>query len=203
MDAYFSHLDHLEHQGDLSADEVSLLRVDLFARTELMELTYGEKSNLCQPVIETIRQRIRADSVSLGIEQGKREAQKAQSCAKRKQQIRVCKQAESEIEFEFKNKEKKIVCTIRIASLIIAIILIATTVWTFNVQASGGWKIVAIFATAIPCIQSVLPFLGKDTWPIRKAKQVLQRKKEFATDKRKEKYLSILDTPNDNGDLES
>ena len=43
MDAYFDNVDYLEKQGDLSGDEAALLRMDQFAKKELMELKKGAK----------------------------------------------------------------------------------------------------------------------------------------------------------------
>lgn len=57
MDAYFFILNNMEEMGSISSDEVSLLRVDLFARNELMELTHGEKERLTPVVIEEIREK--------------------------------------------------------------------------------------------------------------------------------------------------
>lgn len=193
MDAYFSHLEHLEKQGDIGADEAALLRVDLFARTELMELTYGEKSNVNTPVIETIREKLRKESRDAGIEQGKQDALKAQQRALSEQRNAVCKRAEDEVNTEYQKKEKAVIGLIRAVAFLVAALLLFATVWTFVVQARTEWKVLAIVATAIPMIQSIMPFLGKDTWPIRKAKELLAERKKDAIDTRRRHYLGILE----------
>ena len=70
MDAYFDNVDYLEKQGDLSGDEAALLRMDQFAKKELMELTKGEKGNLSTAVVQTIRENIRRESKEEGIKIG-------------------------------------------------------------------------------------------------------------------------------------
>lgn len=87
MEAYFSHLDILEQQGAIDEDEAALLRVDTFARHELMELTYGEKDNLSSSVIDNIRKKIRADSCESGYKQGLTESRQKYEREKKKQKI--------------------------------------------------------------------------------------------------------------------
>ncbi len=192
MDAYFSNLEYLEEQGELGTDEAALLRVDLFARKELMELTFGEKSNLTKPVIETIRRKLRADSINAGIEQGRRDAQKAQDAELQRRRNAACKRAEDEVELEYKKKEKRTVRAIKFISLIIAVLFVIATIGSFSAQL-GKWKMAADFVAVISTIEAVVPFVGNDNWIIRKAKQELCRRKEFAADKKKKLYLSIID----------
>ena len=93
MEAYFSHLDDLERQGIIEDDEAALLRVDIFAKHELMDLTFGERDNLNGGVIDKIRHKIREES----IQQGRTDAQRQHEADKRLQRNKVCKQAEDEV----------------------------------------------------------------------------------------------------------
>ena len=103
MDAYFDNVDYLEKQGDLSGDEAALLRMDQFAKKELMELTKGEKGNLSTAIVRTIREKIRKESKEEGIKIG--ENRGAQTLNELR--TAACKQAEKEIEEEYGRKEKR------------------------------------------------------------------------------------------------
>ena len=193
IEAYFSHLDNLEHEGSYSESLVSLMRVDQFARQELMELTSGEKANLNVNVIHAIRQKIEADSRHDGYEKGRLEAYKTQMEAHKQKKNQVCKRAEQEVEQEFKRKEKNIICIINCGLIVLAIMLIAATVYTLLESVPRELMLIAIFTTAISLIQSIMTLCGKNTWPIRKAKERLNRSKEIEIEKRKQFYLSLLE----------
>ena len=145
------------------------------------------------PVIETIREKLRKESRDAGIEQGKQEALKAQERALADRRNAACKRAENEVDTEYRKKEKTIVALIRAAAFLVAALFLFATVWTFVAQAHAGWKVLAIVAMAIPMFQSVMPFLGKDTWLIRKAKELLAEKKKNAIDERRRNYLDIFE----------
>lgn len=158
MEAYFSHLDNLERQGTIGDDEAALLRVDMFAKHELMNLTFGERNNLNEGVIEKIRQKIREESIL----EGRTEAQKQHKAEDQQQRNKVCKQAEYEVDKEFDAKEKRGVSTIKIFSVVLAIAFITASCYSFIQQSesSGKW---AIFLVAIITTIFVLPRSGLDS----------------------------------------
>lgn len=102
MESYFTHLDDLERQGIIKDDEAALLRVDIFAKHELMDLTFGERSNLNGNVIDKIRHKIREES----IQQGRADATRQFETENQLQRNKVCKQAEDEVDKEFNVKER-------------------------------------------------------------------------------------------------
>lgn len=188
MEAYFSHLDDLERQGMIGDDEAALLRVDLFAKRELMHLTFGERSNLDASVINKIRDRIREESV----QKGHAEARKQHETEERLQRNKVCKKAEDEIDGEFGAKEKRGVRAIKAISMCVATVFIVASIYSFAQQSDGSSKWAVLLVAIITTFEGVIPFLSKDNFPIKQYKQYLQRKKLQALDKRKEHYLSLL-----------
>lgn len=192
MEAYFSHLDSLEQQGIIDEDEATLLRMDTFARHELMELTLGEKDNLNSSVIETIRKKIREDSCESGYKQGVMESRQKYEQEKRKQINKIYKKAEDDVEEEFLNKEKRAVKKIKFIGSLVAILFVVATVISFISQIEGTLKWSVLVVTVVTTIQAVLPFFSKDNWIIRKVKRKLKQEKLRELDKRKEKYISLI-----------
>jgi len=189
MDAYFSHLDDLEHQGMIGDDEAALLRVDIFAKHELMNLTFGERDNLNESVIDKIRHKIREESIL----QGHADAQKQHEAEYQLQRNKVCKQAENEVGEEFKAKEKRGVFAIKFLSVVIATVFIVASFYSFVLQSESPGKWAILFVAIITTIEGAIPFLSKDNFLIRHYRRYLQEKKLQALDAKKERYLSLLE----------
>lgn len=189
MEAYFSHLDDLERQGTIGDDEAALLRVDMFAKHELMNLTFGERNNLNEGVIEKIRQKIREESIL----KGRTEAQKQHKAEDQQQRNKVCKQAEDEVDKEFDAKEKRGVGIIKFLSVTFAIAFIAASCYSFIQQSESPGKWAIFLVAIITTIEGVIPFFSKDNFLIRSYKHHLQKEKLQALDMRKEHYLSLLE----------
>lgn len=189
MEAYFSHLDDLERQGIIGDDESALLRVDIFAKHELMDLTFGELENLNGGVIEKIRHKIREESIL----QGRTDVQKQHEEETKQQKNKVCKQAEDEIDSEFDAKEKRGVCIIKLLSAIIATAFIAASCYSFALQSESPGKWAILLVAIITTIEGAIPFMSKDNFLIKHYKRHLQEKKLQALDAKKEHYLSLLE----------
>lgn len=189
MEAYFSHLDDLERQGVIGDDEAALLRVDIFAKHELMDLTFGERDNLNGGVIDKIRQKIREESIL----QGRNDAQKQHEAENKLQRNKVCKQAEDEVDKEFSIKEERGVCIIKIVSVVIAITFIVASCYSFALQSESPGKWAILFVAIITTIEGATPLLSKDNFLIKHYKHYLQEKKLQALDAKKEHYLSLLE----------
>lgn len=188
MDAYFSHLDDLERQGTIGADEAALLRVDMFAKRELMDLTFGERNNLNERVIERIRQKIREGS----FQEGRTDAQKQHEAEKQQQRNRVCKKAEEEIDEEFNAKEKNGINIIKFLSAVVAVVFIVASFYSFALESNNSGKLAIFVVAVISTIEGIMPFFSKDNFLIKRYKCYLQKKKLQALDTRKEHYLSLL-----------
>ena len=189
MEAYFSHLDDLERQGTIGDDEAALLRVDIFAKHELMDLTFGERDNLNGDVIDKIRHKIREESIL----QGRTDAQKQYETENRLRRNKVCKQAEDEVDKEFRIKEKWGVFAIKIISVVIALAFIAASCYSFVLQSESPGKWAILFVAIITTVEGVIPFLSKDNFLIKLHKRHLQKRKLQALDTKKEHYLSLLE----------
>lgn len=189
MEAYFSHLDDLERQGIIEDDEAALLRVDIFAKHELMDLTFGESDNVNENVIEQIRYRIREKSIM----QGRSDAEKQHEKERQRQKNKVCKQAEDEVNNEFNVKERRGVYILKFLSVIIAIAFIIASCYSFIQQSESSGKWAVLFVAIISTIEGIMPFFSKDNFFIKQYKRRLQEKKLQVLDMRKEHYLSLLE----------
>lgn len=193
MDAYYSNLENLEKQGTISVDEAALLRVDLYARKEMMERTRGNKDNLSYEIIEEIRNKLRAESRDAGFEAGRIAAEKAVSEKNKEHRNLVCKRAEEEVEQEYLQKEHNWVTAAKVCSYAIAALFLAATIASLVAQWGTSTQIVLLVVTAVTTVQAIIPFFSKDTWIIRWIHDYLNRKKLSEVDARKDKYLSLLD----------
>ena len=195
MDAYFSNLENLEKQGTISADEAALLRVDLYARKEMMERTRGNKDNLSyEIIIEEIRNKLRAESRDAGFEAGRIAAEKAVSEKNKERRNLVCKRAEEEVEQEYLQKEHNWVTVAKVCSYAIAALFLAATIASLVAQWGTSTQIVLFVVTAVTTVQAIIPVFSKDTWIIRWIHNYLNTKKLAEIDERKDKYLALLDT---------
>lgn len=193
MDAYFSNLENLEKQGAISVDEAALLRVDLYARKEMMERTRGNKDNLSYEIIEEIRNKLRAESRDAGFEAGRIAAEKAVSEKNKEHRNLVCKRAEEEVEQEYLQKEQNWVTLAKVCSYVVAAIFLIATIASMIEQWDTSTQITLLVITAVSAIQGIMPFFSKDTWITRLIHNYLTEKKLAEIDARKEKYLSLLD----------
>ena len=191
MDAYFDNVDYLEKQGDLSGDEAALLRMDQFAKKELMELTKGEKGNLSTAVVQTIRENIRRESKEEGIKIGENRGTQTLN----ELRIAACKRAEKEIEEEYGRKEKRWIKIIKIAAIVIALLFSSASIYMIVMTGIGSpLSIATTFVALVTLVQGTGTLLIKDNWATKTVRRSLQRQKFKELDERKTKYLSLMDT---------
>lgn len=193
MDAYFSNLDFLESQGQITSDEAALLRVDIFARKELMEQTQGEKANLNTEVINHIRAKIREQSLASGIKIGQHEAEKKYQAELEARKNAVCRQAEKEVEEKYKKRKKYWNIAARAISILVALCFLVATFYSFSTQWATSIKLFLIAITSIPAIQAILPFFSQNNFLIKTGNRLSQKRQIIETDRLKEKYLSLLE----------
>ena len=193
MDAYFSHLDNLENHGIINDDEATLLRIDLYARRELMELTHGNPNAVNQDVIETIRKNLTVKSYEEGMDKAKQDYQREHDKTLREKRNNACKKAEKEIQKEFSIKERKGIKTIKFISVLTAIIFIVASLenWLLATNKSINFPLFVI--TLVTTVQGAWPFFSDNFWAIKLYKRYLKKKQLEAVDARKREYLSILE----------
>ena len=192
MDAYFSHLENLEEQGNISEEEAAFLRVDMFARHELMELTCGDKEKLSKKVIDSIRDKIRSESRENGYKQGRNEIKQENEKRMQEQINKACKMAEEEVTREFAEKEKRIIRIVRLGSLCVAAVFVVATITSFVNQDSQDTKWALFTVMLITTVQAVLPFFNRENWIIGIVQRNLKKRQLTELDRRKSKYISIV-----------
>ena len=202
LEAFFDLLNTLNQQGQISEDEVTLLRVDRYAHRELMELTHGEKCNLTEKTIDSIRQKIRAESLSIGNEQGKLQAkqeyEEEQKRKHQKQKSEVLKRAENEVENDYRRKEERWRKGLKALSIMLSLIFIAGTIVAFSIESNWGIVVLLGFLSIVSIIDAYQFFRSNADWVMEKIVMPrLKTKKLQEIDKRKELYLELLNL-NDN-----
>lgn len=191
MDAYFDNVGYLEKNGEISGDEAALLRMDHFAKKELMELTRGEKGNLNTAVVKTIREKIRNESKAEGIKIG--ENRGAQTLNELR--TAACKKAEKEVNEEYGRKEKRWIKIIKIAAIAIVLLFSSASIYMIVMTGIGSpLSIATTIVALVTLVQGTGTLLIKDNWATRAARRTLQRQKFKELDERKRKYLGLLDT---------
>lgn len=193
MEAYYSHLDNLESLGVISSDEASLLRIDIYAQKELMDLTHGNPDAISQNIVETIRQRVKAKSFEEGVVKGREESKEAQRLALAEKRNSICKNAEEEVRHEYEKKKRWGIIAIKSISVIVAIVFVTACILDFASN-KDNISIPLFIITIVSTVQGACPFFNNNFWTIRKYKEWLRRKELQAIDERKEKYLSIFES---------
>lgn len=206
MSAYFEHLDNLERRGEISKEEVGLLRVDLYAKRELMERTHGDKRKLTDAVIDDIREELRREGFAAGESSARQyyESRLAAEEAERKmiadkkyneQRNNVCKRAEQEADEKYTKIMIRGLIAIKFISILIALTFVYAA--TQLVDISGGiWTIknvASVFVAVVTTIQAILPFLSHENILTRCFIRWVTRRKVLDVDNRKRKYLSLIE----------
>lgn len=193
MDAYFSHINSLEKRGSISQDEATLLRIEHFARTELMSITHGNPAAVTEIVVDEIRHRMKEQSYQEGINKGKKEAGEEAKKFMQSKRNSACKRAETEIDKEYAKKEIKGIRTIKNVAVVIALCFVCASIYSFINSVDGKISYALLLITLVTTVQGAWPFFGKDNWAINLFKRNLNKKKRAALDERKKKYLSLLE----------
>ena len=193
MDAYFSHINSLEKRGSISQDEATLLRIEHFARTELMSITHGNPAAVTEIVVDEIRHRIEEQSYQEGLDRGKKEAgEEAQKIMQSKRNT-ACKRAETEIDEKYGKKEVRGIRAIKSIAVVIAVCFVCASIYSFINSVDGKISYALLLITLVTTVQGARPFLGKNNWAINLFKRYLNKEKRAALDKRKREYLSLLE----------
>lgn len=193
MDAYFSHINSLERRGSISQDEATLLRIEHFARTELMSITHGNPAVVTELVVDEIRHKMKAQSYQEGLTKGKKEAGEEAKKFMQSKRNAACAKAEMEIDEEYAKKEAKGIRTIKSIAIIIALCFVGASIYSFIASVDGKISYTLLVVALVTTVQGAWPFFGKDNWAIKRFKRNLNKKKRAALDKRKKKYLSLLE----------
>lgn len=188
MQSFYDQLDHLEQRDDLSSEEIALLRVDRFARNEMMEITHGDKDRLNDDVILSIRDRLTKQSKDEGFRDGQ---------AKFVQQLNTeknlaCKRAEDDVTAKFEKHEKNGIRVIRIVYGVCAILFIIASIILVIPRRFDVFSIATIFMAIITTIESVIPLFSRDNLSIKILKRILRRQKLIDIDQRKKEYISEI-----------
>lgn len=193
LDEYFNVLEVLTEQGEVPEDEVAVLRVDLFARQELMELTRGTKERVTKATIRSIRQKMTEESHSAGIAQGRKVERERQQQERSQHRSNACKKAEQEVEKEFAEKEDALFKVIRGLSVVVAIFFVVASVVVFASEWDNPLRWPILIVSFIGTAQGALPFLCNGKLIRKIISRCLKNKKYAAIDRRKAQYMDILD----------
>ena len=197
LDAYYTTLKQLEENGVVSPDEASLLRIELYAKNELMELTAGNKGRLTTETVVTIKEklinRMKESSYNEGRAAGFSEATSNHVKLVNDERTRICQRVEAETKKEFEPKyvqaDKRAVAL----SWFAAILFILGTVALAIVANPSWWMLLlAIVVAIIPTVQAVLALVRKGNWLRTIMRKKVAEKEAQEIDRRKEEGMRIL-----------
>lgn len=193
MDIYFSHVDELEKRGELSEDEATLLRIEHFARNELMSITHGNAKAVCEETILEIRERMKAKSYEEGVEKGKRDAE-IEEGKRRKEKINwACAKAEKEVEDAYKKFDRIGCIIIKIIAVFIASVFIVSSFIQLFCNVNGKVSYTLLVITLVTTVQGAWPFFSDNFWGIKLFRKKLKKKKMAQIDKKKQEYLLLVE----------
>lgn len=194
MEEYFKLLDRMEQDGDIDIDDVALFRVDMFARSELMKKTRGEKRQLTEDVILSIKEKIKEEGYSEGKQKGYEDAVLENKEMLKEKKNLACKRAEEEVLAEYKRIEAHWLNTGKWASIIVsALFIISCVIVTMSSHTSIVMRIASWVVAIVTTIQAVASILCKDNFLNKLIKKKVEDKRLEETDKRKKQYLSLLE----------
>ena len=193
IDSYFDHINELERYGSLTAEEASVLRVDQFARKELMIRTRGESANLTPDTITSIKEVLLRNSHEQGVAAGIQQAEKKEKIAAASRRNNACKKVEEEVNAKFLCYEGFGVKIITVLGILLSTALIITSYFSLRSQLSSPITWIVVIATVVSTVQGIMPLVSHDNFFTKMLKTILKRKKIVAMDAGKEKALSYLD----------
>ena len=205
---YYELLDNMKDKKLITADEVNLLQVDLYARKEIMKQTHGDKDLLSESGIYRIRETMRKESY----EQGKYDAQKAAALeAKEKEQqvLRekqlqrnaVCKRAEDEVKEDYQRKLTKSLIWYRIICVLLAGTFLAASIINVCIQPNTVAIVISIIVGSFSVGLGLSSFFKKNTIVTKWIKKRNHSRMLLAIDEKKKRYLEIIDGDSINNDI--
>lgn len=196
MDSYFDHIYELEHYGKLTAEEASVLRVDQFAKKELMIRTRGESANLTPDTITTIKDKLLKNSHEQGVAFGIQQAEKKEKMAAAARRSHACKRVEDEVNEKFLLYEKIGVKSITVLGILLSVALMIASYFTLISQIASPVTWIVVIATVVSTAQGILPLISRDNVFTKMLKSFLDRQKFIVMDAEKDKVLSYLGESN-------
>lgn len=191
LDKYFGILDELEKNRKISEECSTLLRIDIFAKRELMDFTNGEKENVNENLVMCIKEKITEESYKSGYEQGKRQFEE-ENVKKMEEKINLTiKKKEEEMDYKYKTILKKWKWAIKIVLSIISVLLISATVINGIAQKSALEVIAWGIITVISLIQTIDSLFGSKKRILKYVEKVLNKKKEKKLDKIRREILDL------------
>ena len=187
IETYYEQINALVDQGDVSEDEAALLRIEQYAKQELMKLTHGDKEKVDNRTISQIRESVFSDK----IQQGHSQAEKKYQAEREAQRNRACKQAEDETNNRYKIIENRGIILIRIVLSIIALVFLGASLYSLYEGGEFNWGALVIFFVTL--VESITPLTNRDNFIIRQYKSLIKRKRLKEIDELKEKYMSLLE----------
>lgn len=195
--SYTYWINKLRADNTISDEEATLLRVTRYVESELMELTHGNPENLSEETVTSIRDRIGEEGYEAGLAQGLKDAAEQHTLEEASRRSSACKQAENEVNKVYRKKQQLWLGMIKTLQVLISIVILVVTVsqiaTAYKESSSWAWPIFAGIALIISAIQTVSSLMNQDNWLNRRIKKALEERRRKTVDKRKEKYLAILD----------
>ena len=192
LDSYFEWIDILEHENSISDEEASLLRVELFARQELMRLTCGNNDKLNATTIKKIRDKLSEESYERGRTNGLADAQREYDNMVREQRTRVCKKAEEEVSIRFERIEGIITCAIRALLVAITVLVIMASIVLYCSD-KNVWAGILTVVSILGAIETSIAASRRKGVVLSLVSRILEKRKTIAADKKKEEYLTLLE----------
>ena len=201
LESYFGYIEQLEQAGELSDEDAVFLRMNQYARNDLMELTGGKNNEVTVNTVRSIKAKTIDQYKETGYKEGKDEGyQNAHNEWKKDLNDRkntMCRKIEQSVSEEYIGKTNRFLFICKLVSWILALFLVAGTVlsivFLFS-NSSGLYVIIPLaIATIVQAWQACLPILRKDNWLTKYVRKRLEKEKENSIDKQKKQYLSAFD----------
>ncbi len=201
LESYFGYIEQLEQAGELSDEDAVFLRMNQYARNDLMELTGGKNNEVTVNTVRSIKAKTIDQYKETGYKEGKDEGyQNAHNEWKKDLNDRkntMCRKIEQSVSEEYTGKTNRFLFICKLVSWILALFLVAGTVlsivFLFS-NSSGLYVIIPLaIATIVQAWQACLPILRKDNWLTKYVRKRLEKEKENSIDKQKKQYLSAFD----------
>lgn len=196
MNEFFDQLDVLKAAGEFSDDDVAQLRVNAYARYELMDITHGSKEAVTADTISAIYSRVNKKAEEQGYERGRADAERQSRLDRETEHNSACKKIRERIEREYQSKQSKYLFVARVVVLIVAVAFSAATgiglIYDIMDQGLSIWPtLMLLLVTGVSWYQAILPFLNRENWLAKQIKRKCEQKKDKEISKEIEKYLAL------------
>lgn len=189
----FDTIDRLQSQGDITADEATILRQDYYSKKEILSAAKGDSDAITEETLKAAKARLRDKYI--GDENKQAELNYQKYIIQKEENNRAFKKASDSIreigENEFSKWEKRLTKIANIGMIIILVIIVGCMI--YGIVGTSSWALITAAVLLIVDVFAFIDLLKNKKKTIKKwINSIARRKADNVMDKKREEYEALL-----------